>query len=68
MFKQGHLQKDIAKAIEKDKSTVIRELRRNCDLRSGKYESELAQRKYKQRQKAKPSALKFTQVVKDYVD
>jgi IS30 family transposase len=68
MFKQGHPQKDIAKAIEKDKSTVSRELRRNCDLRSGRYESGLAQRKYKQRQKAKPRLVKFTQAVKAYVD
>ena len=68
MLKQGHSQKDIAKAIEKDKSTVSRELRRNCDLRNRKYESGLAQRKYDQRQKVKPRAVRFTQAVKDYVD
>ncbi len=68
MLKQGHPQKDIAKAVKKDKSTVSRELRRNCDLSSGRYESGLAQRKYKQRQKVKPRLVKFTQAVKAYVD
>lgn len=68
MFEQGHLQKDIAKAIKKDKCTVSWELQRNCDFRSGKYEYELAQRKYKQRQRVKPRAIKFIQGVKEYID
>ena len=68
MIDQGYLQKDIAKAIKKDKSTVSRELRRNCDLRSGKYECGLAHRKSKLRQAAKPKAIKFTEAVKNYVD
>lgn len=68
MKEQGHSQKDIAKAIGKDKSVVSRELRRNCDLRSGKYKHNLAQRKYEQRQKDKPRCVKFTDAVKAYVD
>jgi len=68
MKESGYSQKAIAKAIKKDKSTVSRELGRNCDQRSGKYSFDLAQRKYNQRQKAKPRAIKFTDNVKKYVD
>lgn len=67
MLKQGHSQKYIAHTINKDKSTVSRELCRNRDLRSGKYNEALAQRKYKQRQAEKPRAVKFTEAVKTYV-
>ena len=35
MKEQNYKQKDIALAIEKDKSVVSRELKRNCDKRSG---------------------------------
>lgn len=68
MNEQGYNQKEIAEAISKDKSTVSRELRRNCDQRSGKYMHDLAQRKYTHRQKTKPRAIKFTNAVKKYVD
>ncbi len=68
MKEQGYSQKDIAKAIQKDKSTVSRELQRNCDQRSGRYDSDLAHRKSKQRQKTKRRAIKFTDDVKKYVD
>lgn len=68
MKEQGYNQKDIAEAINKDKSTVSRELRRNCDQRSGKYTSNLAQRKYMYRQKTKPRVIKFTGEVQKYVD
>ena len=37
--------KAIAEAIGVDKSTVYREIKRNCDARSGSYSMELAQRK-----------------------
>ncbi len=65
---QGYSQKEIAKTIQKDKSTVSRELHRNCDLRSGKYTYDLGERKYYQRQKTKPKSIKFTEGVKQYVD
>ena len=68
MNEHGYSQKDIAKAIEKDKSTISRELRRNCDQRGGKYTFDLAQRKYDKRQKTKPRAIKFTEDVRKYVD
>ena len=68
MNKQGYKQKDIAFAIEKDKSVVNRELKRNCDKRSGSYNNDLAQRKYDQRQKDKPKHLKFTRDVENFVE
>jgi transposase, IS30 family len=67
MKEKGYSQKEIGEAINKHKSTVSRELRRNCDQRSGKYTKDLAQRKYTQRQKAKPRAIKFTIEVQQYV-
>jgi len=68
MKSKGYKQKDIADIIGKDKSVVCRELKRNCDKRSGAYNSDLAQRKYQQRQKDKPKKIRFTQEVKQLVD
>ncbi|WP_426092854.1 helix-turn-helix domain-containing protein, partial [Flavobacterium sp. DSR3-2] len=39
---QNYNKSEIAILINKDKSVITRELKRNCDLRSGKYSSELA--------------------------
>jgi IS30 family transposase len=68
MKKQGYKQKEIALTINKDKSVVSRELKRNCDKRSNKYEAELAQRKYQQRQRDKPKHIHFTEEVKQCVN
>jgi len=68
MKKQAYLQKDIALAIGKDKSVISRELKRNCDMRSKKYDDDLAQRKYQQRQTNKPKHIRFTADVKQRVD
>jgi len=57
MKEEGYSQKDIAKTIKKDKSTVSRELRRSCDQWSGKYSSDLGQCKYNQRQKVEPRVM-----------
>ena len=67
MNRNGYKQKDIAKAIDKDKSVVSRELKRNRDGRSGKYSHDLAQRKYKKRQKEKPKKIRFTKEVQQNV-
>ena len=64
MKKSGHSQKAIAEAIGKDKSVVSRELKRNRDLRSGEYRSELADRKYAERQKTKRKKIYFTEEIK----
>ena len=68
MKKQGYKQKDIALVIGKDKSVISRELKRNRDKRSGEYKSDLAQRKYVQRQKSKPKKIRFTQTVQQLVN
>ena len=68
MKKQGYKQKEIALTIERDKSVVSREFKRNCDKRSKKYEADLAQRKYEQRQRDKPKHIRFTDEVKQCVD
>ena len=47
MLQEGKSRKDIAKAIGVSTSTISRELRKNCDLRNGIYNYDLAQRKYK---------------------
>ncbi len=64
----GFSQSAISKMIGKDKSVVCRELKRNCDKRSGKYESNLAQRKYERLLTEKPKRVKFTDEVKSFVD
>lgn len=60
MKKAGHQQKRIAEAIGKSESAVSRELRRNCDQRSGAYCADLAGRKSALRKKNKPKAVRFT--------
>lgn len=68
MRNQGCSQKEIALAIGKDKSVLSRELKRNCDMRSKKYDDDLAHRKYQQRQRDKPKHISFTEDVKQLVD
>lgn len=67
MKNSGHSQKAIAAAIEKDKSVVSRELRRNCDARSGAYRWDLAERKCAARHKSKPKKQRFTEKIKQLV-
>ena len=68
MYKLGLLQKDIAKSLKKDKSTISRELKRNCDSRNGQYRATLAQTKCERRHKEKPKKIHFTSSIKQYVD
>lgn len=67
MKKNGFTQKVIAQTIGKDKSVISRELKRNCDKRSGIYDADLAQRKCEKRQKEKPKFLRFTEEIKQRV-
>jgi IS30 family transposase len=68
MLEKNYSQKEIAATICKHKSVVSRELKRNCDLRNGAYRSDLAQRKYEQRQESKPKHESYTAEVKVYVE
>ena len=68
MKNEGYRQKDIAKAIGKDKSVISRELKRNCDKRNGEYRYELAHRKYLSRLAGKAMYRSFTPRLKDQVE
>jgi IS30 family transposase len=68
MLNQGHNQSQIAKAISKDKSVVSREIKRNCDRRTGVYKDELANKKYTKRQKEKPKKKRFTPEIQNFVE
>jgi len=68
MIAKNFSQKEIAETIGKNKSVISRELRRNCDQRSGKYTSDLAQRKYEKRMKEKPKIVHFTETVRQLTD
>lgn len=65
---QGYSQTKIGEYIGKDKSVVYREIKRNCDLRSGAYRYDLAQRKYEQRQSHKSKPRKVTREMEDYIE
>lgn len=68
MKKAGYQQQHIAQAIGKSASTVSRELRRNCDGRSGSYTADLAGRKSARRKKDKPKAVRFTAAMRSEVE
>jgi IS30 family transposase len=67
LLQAGKSKKIICDTICKDKSVLSRELRRNCDHRSGTYNPELAQRKYQKRLLEKPKFVRFTEDVKSFV-
>ncbi len=67
MLQNGYTQSEIARVIDKDKSVVCRELRRNADARSGQYRNDLAHRKYLKRQVYKAKPRTFTPEVAQYV-
>lgn len=67
MLQRGYTQIAIARVINKDKSVVSRELRRNADARSGQYKDDLAHRKYLKRQEYKAKPRTFTPEVGQYV-
>lgn len=68
MKKQGYKQKDIAIAIGKNKSVISRELSRNCDMRSGNYCYDLAQRKCDKRHLEKHKRKLFTSTIQHDVE
>jgi IS30 family transposase len=64
MRKEGYSQRAIAESIDKDKSVISRELKRNKDQRSGEYRYELALKKCRERHKTKPKQICFTNEIK----
>lgn len=68
MLKKGYKQSEIAEAIDKDKSVVFREIQRNSNAKSKRYCSDLADRKYRERQKDKIKSIRFTPEIKKSVN
>ena len=68
MLENGYKQSEIAVVIKKDKSVVSREIKRNSDKRNGTYKHELANRKYRYRQKTKLKHKRFTKEVQDNIE
>ena len=68
MLQSGERRKNIAKAIGVSESTISRELKNNSDKRSGKYDYDLAQRKYETRMKLCGRKPVFTKEMKDVVE
>ncbi len=60
MLQEEYQQNEIARVIGVSKSTISRELKRNCDKRNGKYNNDLAHRKAQGRKKGKLHAQKLT--------
>jgi IS30 family transposase len=67
LSRENFSQTDIAVRINRDKSVVCRELKRNKDLRNGLYKADLAQKKCKNRHKEKKKVV-LDQEMKDYVN
>ena len=55
---------EIASILSVDRSIIYRELKRNCDGRSGKYKALLAQWKYENRLVTKPNKIRVTPEIK----
>ena len=68
MLKSKYRQKQIAEAMDKDKSVVSREIARNCDKRNGNYDADLAERKYEKRRDSKPKKVYFTAEIQEMVE
>lgn len=68
MLQQGYRQSAIAMAIEKDKSVISREVKRNCDNRNGEYRYTLAVKKCRDRHRLKPKPIKFTKDIQSEID
>jgi IS30 family transposase len=64
---QGKKQSEIAEIISRNKSVVSREIRRNCDQRSGVYKAKLAQSKYDSKLSSKPKAVKVNTAIKEQI-
>lgn len=68
LLEQDIRQSEIAKVIGKSRSVVSREIKRNSDGRSGKYNDDLANRKYTSRQKNKNKKKRFIPEVRESVE
>jgi IS30 family transposase len=67
MLQTGYSPSSIAKALNRSKSVISREIARNCDGRSKKYNADLAQRKCETRHKQKKKNGKLTNEMWAYI-
>jgi IS30 family transposase len=58
---------EIASTIQVHKSTVFREIKRNCDKRSGNYDHNLAHKKCLERHQKKPKFIRLTEDVESVI-
>lgn len=68
LLEQKSTIKTIAEYLGKNKSVISREIKRNRDQRSKRYDAELAQRKYKKRLHEKPKHIRLTSSMKRMID
>ena len=68
LLEEGFKPSAIAIKINRDKSVISREIKRNCDQRSGKYKAELAEKKCANRHKIKRKKIRFTPEIKRYTE
>src|SRR5574344_585785 len=68
LLKSGMSQKDIARQLNVNKSTISREINRNSDARNGLYKPALAQRKHERRMRNRLHYIKFTASLKLQVE
>ena len=64
MYETGYSKKAIAECIGVHKSTISREMKRNCDQRNKKYKADLAETKCRKRHKEKAKHKRFTDAIK----
>jgi IS30 family transposase len=67
-LQSGKSQKEIAEILGFNKSSISREISRNADGRNGRYNPDLAHRKYQKRIVSRAHYLKFTDSLKLQVD
>lgn len=68
LLEQKSTIKTIAEYLGKNKSVISREIKRNRDQRSKRYDAELAQRKYKKRLHEKLKHIRLTSSMKRMID
>ena len=67
LLELGITKKEIAIHLDRDRSTIYRECKRNDDKRSGDYKPDLAQRKSESRHKEKQKNIVFTKQMENFV-
>jgi len=67
MLQSGYTQSKIAQTLNRDKSVISRELKRNCNLQTGNYSADLAHRKCTTRHVKKPKHKKLTPEIRAFI-